>query len=152
VNYDLGLNPPFSKIKSSMIFETIDKEAIELLVNSIDIYLEKGYLLNYQLNFTQLGGEVVNGNSSYYPKNAIMVLTYFMQWSYPDLTDDSKLFLKTLYDKVLPYTSIYCFPNLIDYDIVDYMKQYYGTNKNRLVRIKKKYDPLNLFKYRQSIR
>jgi hypothetical protein len=75
-----------------------------------------------------------------------------MQWTYPEYTDDSKLFLKKLYQKILPYTSIYCFPNLIDYDIVDYMEKYYGENKKKLVKIKKKYDPFNIFKYRQSIR
>jgi hypothetical protein len=152
VNYDEGLNPPFSKIKSTMIFKPIPNEAIDLLVNSITIYLEKGYSFNYQLNFTQLGGEVVNGNSSYYPKNAIMVLSYFMQWSYPEFTDELKFFLKGLYNEITSYTSIYCFPNLIDYDINDYMEQYYGTNKNKLIEIKKKYDPFNIFKYRQSIR
>jgi len=104
------------------------------------------------LNFTQLGGEVVEGKSSYFPKSAIMVLSYFMQWTYPELTDELKLFLKNLYNKVLPFVSIYCFPNLIDYDLTDYMEQYYGSNKNKLVKIKQKYDPLNVFKYRQSIR
>jgi len=81
-----------------------------------------------------------------------MVLSYFMQWTYPELTDELKLFLKNLYNKVLPFVSIYCFPNLIDYDLTDYMEQYYGSNKNKLVKIKQKYDPLNVFKYRQSIR
>lgn len=152
IDYEKGKNPPFSKIKSSMIFKPLQKKGIELLVHSIDIYLKKGFQLNYQLNFTQLGGEVVNGHSSYFPKNAIMVLSYFMQWTFPEYTDDSKLFLKKLYQKVLPYTSIYCFPNLIDYDIVDYMEKYYGENKKKLVKIKKKYDPLNIFNYRQSIR
>jgi hypothetical protein len=152
VHYDTGLNPPFSKIKSSMIFKPIDNEGIDLLVNSINFYLKKGYEFQYQLNFTQLGGEVTKGRSSYFPKGAIMVLSYFMQWTYPDLTDELKLFLKRLYGRVLPFVSIYCFPNLIDYELTDYMEQYYGSNKKRLVKIKQKYDPLNIFKYRQSIR
>ena len=56
LNFDSGLNPPFSKIKSSMIFKPINNEAIDLLVNSINFYLKKGYEFQYQLNFTQLGG------------------------------------------------------------------------------------------------
>ena len=152
VNYDLGLNPPFSKIKSSMIFKPINDEAIDLLVNSINFYVKKGYEFQYQLNFTQLGGEVVEGRSSYFPKSAIMVLSYFMQWTYPELTDELKSFLKKLYNKVVLFVSIYCFPNLIDYDLTDYMEKYYGSNKNRLLKIKQKYDPTNVFKYMQSIR
>jgi len=152
VDYEKGKTPPFSKIKSSMIFKPINTKGINLLINSIDISLKLNYQLNYQLNFTQLGGEVVNGYSSYFPKNATIALSYFMQWTSPEYTDNLKYFLKKLYKKMLPYTSIYCFPNLIDYDINNYMENYYGTNKDKLIKIKNKYDPLNIFKYYQSIR
>lgn len=151
VDFDKGLNPPFSKIKSNMVFKPINQIAINTLVESIDYYLTKGYKINYQINFSQLGGAVKKGDSSYFPKDAIMVLSYFMQWSYPELTDILKYHLKKIYDKVKPFTSIYCFPNLIDYDLKDYMLQYYGNNQNKLRKIKKKYDPQNKFKYFQSI-
>lgn len=149
---DMGKDPPFSKIKSSMIFGPIVETCINILVNSINTYLRYGFNLNYQLNFSQLGGAVQNNNSCYYPKNAIMVLSYFMQWTLPELTDNSILFLNNLYLELEPYTSPYCFTNLIDYDIVDYMDKYYGANKDELVQIKNKYDPDNIFKSRQSIR
>lgn len=148
-----GFDPPFSKIKSSMIFKPIiTMEAIDLLIQSININLKKKLKLNYQLNIDQLGCQVEKGNSAYFPKKAIFVVSYFMQWTNPDLTEYSQNFLKNIYHSMLPYTSIYCFPNLIDYDIKNYMEKYYGTHKNRLREIKKKYDPENIFKYRQSIR
>lgn len=153
INQSSGYDPPFSKIKSTMIFKpTISKEGIDLLVNSINFNLEKKFKLNYQININQLGGQVEKGESAYYPKKANFILSYFMQWTNPDLTEYAKKFLKNIYHSILPYTSIYCFPNLIDYDIKNYMEQYYGSNKNRLREIKKKYDPENIFKYRQSIR
>lgn len=31
------------------------------------------------------------------------------------------------------------------------MKSYYGDNRRKLIEIKKKYDPKNIFRYRQSI-
>ena len=31
------------------------------------------------------------------------------------------------------------------------MNSYYGDNSNKLIEIKKKYDPNNIFKYKQSI-
>jgi hypothetical protein len=153
LNLSTGNEPPFSKIKSSMIFKpTITKEGIDLLVNSINYNLEKKLKLNYQLNINQLSGQVEKGNSAYFPKKAKFIISYFIQWTNPDLTEYAKKFLKNIYQKMLPYTSIYCFPNLIDYDIKNYMEQYYGSNKKRLKEIKKKYDPENIFKYRQSIR
>ena len=41
---------------------------------------------------------------------------------------------------------------MIDYDIIDYMEAYYGTNQDRLREIKKKYDPLNIFTSKQGIK
>lgn len=147
-----GVNPPFSKIKSSMIFKPVKRVGLELLVNSIETYVKKSYSnFNYQVNFSQLGGTFKDGDSSFFAKDAIAVISYYMEWTYPELTYESKVFLKNIYDSVLPYTSIYCFPNLIDYDIPDYMEQYYGSNQSRLISIKNKYDHSNIYKYFQSI-
>ena len=156
VEYDTGNNPPFSKIKSSMIFEPISLDAIRILINSIDTYLNYQYDIIYEIVFSQLGGFVNNvnnaANSCYYPRDAIMEMSYFMEWTLPELTDRSKLFLSDLYNSMVQYTSQYCFANLIDYDIIDYMNSYYGTNSARLIQLKNKYDPNNMFKSVQSIR
>jgi hypothetical protein len=152
VSYDKGTSPPFSKIKSNMIFDPISKVVLDKLVDSIDYFLVKKYNMSYQLNFSQLGGLVLEGNSSYFPKSAIMALSYFMQWSYPELTTIVKSYLTNLYSETTPLISNNVFPNLIDYDLEDYMTKYYGTNQDKLRIIKKKYDPKNVFKSFQSIK
>ncbi len=38
-----------------------------------------------------------------------------------------------------------------DFNIIDWQQQYYGDNYSRLREVKSKYDPLNVFKYPQSI-
>ena len=144
-------NQPFSKIKSSMIFEPIKTEGLLFLINSIERQIKNAYNILYELTFTQLGGAVKNGNSCYYPKNAISVISYFIEWTDSLQTAELIHFLTELYIQTEPYISFYCFPNLIDYDIVDYMKKYYGDNDNKLIQIKKKYDPYNIFHSRQSI-
>jgi len=144
-------NNPFSKIKSSMIFEPIKQVGLLLLIESVETQLNNGYNILYELTFSQMGGEIKNGNSSYYPKDAISVLSYFIEWSNPEQSSQFTQFLNELYIKTEPYISFYCFANLIDYDIVDYMTKYYGTNKEKLIQIKQKYDPYNVFKSRQSI-
>lgn len=40
---------------------------------------------------------------------------------------------------------------MIDYELDDFMNSYYGDNKDMLVDIKKKYDPNNIFNWKQSI-
>ncbi|CAG8587210.1 5130_t:CDS:2, partial [Diversispora eburnea] len=49
------------------------------------------------------------------------------------------------------YTSQFSYQNYIDRDLIDWQHKYYGSNFDKLVEIKKKYDPNNLFSFPQSI-
>jgi len=151
VSYDTGNNPPFSKIKSTMIFKYIEENIVDELIASVNTLISLNYNLVYQLNFSQLGGQVENGVSSYFPKTAISVLSIFIQWTFNDLTNFSENYVNDLYNRIKEGTSEYCFTNLTDYTIEDYMNAYYGSNKDKLIEIKKKYDPNNVFNYKQSI-
>ena len=44
------------------------------------------------------------------------------------------------------------FQNFADADLEDWADAYYGTNYERLVRIKARYDPRNIFRFHQSLR
>jgi FAD/FMN-containing dehydrogenase len=50
-----------------------------------------------------------------------------------------------------PYTSDYSYQNFIDANQRNYLHAYYGSNLPRLVQVKAKYDPFNVFNYPQSI-
>jgi hypothetical protein len=49
------------------------------------------------------------------------------------------------------FTSDQSNPNFIDGAETNYLRAYYGTNLERLVDVKRKYDPNNLFRFSQSI-
>lgn len=150
VSYNTGSSFIFSKIKSTMVFELIDDQGIRLMINSInDLALQQ---FQYQINFTQLGGVVESNElSCYFPKTARYVITIINIWDDPVLTDAGKAIPNNLYTNLIQYTSEYCLPNMIDYDLSDYLTSYYGTNQNTLKSIKTKYDPNNVFSWEQSI-
>jgi hypothetical protein len=152
VNPENGYDNVFSKLKSTMIFEKPSDEFTKLLINSIDNLIDEKQNITYKYNFTQLNGKVVNGNSCYYPKNALLSLTIPCSWSNPNLTAYAETTIKKYYDDIITYTSQYVFPNMIDYDLEDYMNAYYGDNANKLYDIKIKYDPNYIFTWRQVIK
>ena len=43
------------------------------------------------------------------------------------------------------------YPNFPDPDLEDWAQAYYGTNYDRLLRVKAQYDPGNIFCFQQSL-
>ncbi len=52
---------------------------------------------------------------------------------------------------VHPWGTGRVFPNFPDPDLEDWANAYYGSNLDRLVSVKAKYDPENLLRFHQSL-
>ena len=152
VGTNTGNSYPFGKIKSSMVFDLIEDQGIWQMINSINNLIQLNKPFQFQINFTELGGKVKDNNSScYFPKLARYVITILNLWSDTDLNQLGKSIPNELYTELVKWTSKYCLPNMIDYDLDDYLTSYYGDNQDKLIQIKNKYDPNNIFKWKQSI-
>ncbi|RWS22367.1 hypothetical protein B4U80_13568 [Leptotrombidium deliense] len=66
-------------------------------------------------------------------------------------SDEGVKWMKQFYDETKSLNSGYSFFNLADEDLDNWLQRYYGANSHNLKKIKKKYDPNNLFTYKQSI-
>lgn len=151
VDYQEGQYPCFSKMKSTMVFEPINSCGLDVMIKAIDDLVKTQPAQFFQINLSQLGGQVINGQSSYFPKNAIYVISIFNQWNSQNINKEAIDYTNKVYKNLFRYTSKYCFPNLIDYEIVNYLDAYYGSNAPILINIKTKFDPNNIFKWKQSI-
>lgn len=59
--------------------------------------------------------------------------------------------LKAAHNDLKPYVSTAAYSNYMDPTLAGYQTAYYGSNLTQLRKIKKKYDPTNLFKFPQGI-
>ena len=59
--------------------------------------------------------------------------------------------LRSFYASMRPWASGQCYQNYVDPDLANWQQAYYGANYARLARIKKAYDPQQVFSFPQGI-
>ncbi len=79
-------------------------------------------------------------------------MLFSMQYYSSPGTGSNLAALNSFYRAMRPYVSGYAYINYIDPQLPNWEHAYYGANYPRLVSIKKKYDPSNFFRFKQSIR
>ena len=87
-------------------------------------------------------------------RNALMLSAIDLAWTPEDdaaVVADNEAWLDAFHAAMRPFTSDESFQNFVDGAETDYLRAYYGTNLERLVEIKRRYDPDNFFRFPQSI-
>jgi hypothetical protein len=144
-------HPYFFKAKSFLVNKGLTSEAINTISNFLStISCDRD---TYAL-FDLFGGaaNIVDNTSSLIHRDSIYGIQLLGSWKnkakgekcVKELNDFGKKFQSK-------FTSYFSYQNYIDRDLDDWQTRYYGQNFNRLVDIKTKYDPNNLFKFPQSI-
>jgi FAD/FMN-containing dehydrogenase len=87
-------------------------------------------------------------------RDAVMISSVELDWTADDTVGtvaDNEAWLADFHAAMEPFTSDECYQNFIDEAQNDYLRAYYGANLERLVAVKRRYDPRNVFTYAQGI-
>ncbi len=73
------------------------------------------------------------------------------QWTDPSETDDCVAWVRETFDALGPYMADEVYVNYLGAEEADRVRTAYGPNYERLVELKRRYDPENLFRLNQNI-
>ena len=85
-----------------------------------------------------------------YLRDALFIIQYDGYWMVPQDSAPTISWVEQMRAAMQPYTQG-AYVNYVDSCIADPLRAYYGPNLERLVRIKRRYDPENVFEFPQSI-
>jgi FAD/FMN-containing dehydrogenase len=147
--------PEYSHERSSYIYRPLPAEGIATILDFLRRW--PGTHDGAEWKMFLAGGAVASvapDATAFVHRNALMLSAIDLAWTPEDgaaVVADNEAWLDAFHAAMRPFTSDESFQNFIDGAESDYLRAYYGTNLERLVAVKRRYDPDNLFRFPQSI-
>lgn len=140
---------PFFKAKNAFIGEPFSDQALDLIQD----YVSKGSG-NDIFELTVMGGKVDHlkvDDTAFPHRNVKSWLLINTHWSDPSEADSEMKWISDFYNDLKPHLLDQVYVNGPDLDLPNPLQKYYQSNLNKLIQIKTKYDPSNIFNFQQSI-
>lgn len=141
--------------KSQFFERSLPPGAIEALVANLAAGRRPGQTRT--LDFTPMGGaynRVRVDATAFVHRDARFLLqhTVVVAPDAPiDAREDARRWLVRSWETVCPWGSGGAYQNFADPDLAGWASAYYGANYDRLLRVKARYDPDNVFRFAQSL-
>jgi len=147
--HEAAKGPQRFKNTSAYVYDLLPPEAVDKLIG----YLEAAPNAKGIAQFDNYGGAVADvapTATAFYHRLASYNIQYQTYWSDPidDVTNIA--WVDAMREGMQPYTTG-GYVNYIDAAVPDYLDYYYGPNKDRLMKVKERYDPDNVFRFAQSV-
>ena len=92
--------------------------------------------------------------TAYVHRRSLATLQYVANWDDPSSSSvaaANRRWIGATWRSMQPYVSSGAYSNYADPELVDWQQAYWGSNLARLTEIKRAYDPVNVFRFPQSI-
>lgn len=143
-----GSPEPFKSV-GPFVYQLLPDAAL----NIIERFISEPPTSSVSVFFHGLGGavaDVPNQATAYYYRKALSNISYFSTWDTPEGAGPGIRWVESFRKAMQPFTrGVYV--NTPDLSICNWPKAYYGSNYQKLTRVKAIYDPENVFRYPQSI-
>ncbi|WP_348635337.1 FAD-dependent oxidoreductase [Herbaspirillum sp. LeCh32-8] len=144
-------------LRSSYVAESLSPEALETMLQWM-MKWPGGSLLPENMGILfAIGGkvrEVAPHATAYVHRNANYIFEMESAWApidHPDVVRRQQAWLTEYFAAMQPFMLPQSYVNFPSRDLPNWARAYYGNNLARLMQVKKKYDPGNLFRFEQSI-
>lgn len=148
--FDPLLTPGARNYWKSHNFADLSDEVIDLAIE----YTAKLPSPHTEIVFALLGGAVNSRKpdaTAYSHRDTDYVLNVHGRWEKPEDDEKCIAWARSFFQATAPYASGGVYVNFMTAEETERVKAAYGPNYERLVEIKKKYDPKNLFRMNQNI-
>lgn len=99
-----------------------------------------------------VAGRVAADATAFPQRNSHFVMNVHARWREPTMDKACIDWARGIYEATKPYAAGTAYVNFMPEDEVDRVEAAYGGNYRRLLEIKQRYDPLNLFRMNQNLR
>jgi len=148
--FDPMLTPGSRNYWKSHNFTNLSDESLDVIIE----YVNKLPTSQCEMFFAYLEGksnEVPVDAMAYSSRDLKFILNVHGRWESKEEDKDVINWAREFFNKSAKYASSGAYVNFMTGDEKDRVSKAYGSNYNRLLQIKKKYDPDNLLKYNQNI-
>ncbi|WP_245837338.1 FAD-dependent oxidoreductase [Virgibacillus phasianinus] len=148
-NNPAGNIPSYFKRSGAYIYKPLPNEGIKIMKR----FLENAPNENAAIWQQSLAGAVQDkapSETAYYHRNALIAQEYNTRWTKDEVASRNVQWVYSLRKHLTPYTRGN-YVNWPDILIRDWPRTYYGDNFDQLRKVKTKVDPMNVFRFKQSI-